>query len=108
MARGMGKIQRTVLAIIRHYRKPMAFAQIHSVILQSLDAARDTQSVETVPDTQLMPKALQRSIRRALHQLTGSRALIAIGEGGMAEPYRYFIHPMLIGMIGNKREARAL
>ncbi len=107
MARGMGRIQRTVLAIIRHYRKPMTFAQIHSVILQSLGAARDTQSVETVPDTQL-PKSLQRSIRRALHQLTGSRALIAISGGGMAEPYRYFIHPVLIGMIGNKREARAL
>jgi hypothetical protein len=42
-----------------------------------------------------------------LHQLTSSLYLIALGDGGMAEPYRYFIHPVMIGML-EKREARAL
>ncbi|MDA9405563.1 hypothetical protein XH80_01865 [Bradyrhizobium sp. CCBAU 45384] len=43
------------------------------------------------------PAALERSARRALHGMVKAKALIALGDGGRAEPHRYFIHPLLIG-----------
>ena len=34
--------------------------------------------------------------------------LIALGSGGRADPHRYFIHPIIIGMMGKTPEADAL
>ena len=37
-----------------------------------------------------------------------SGGLVAIGDGGRADPYRYIIHPLVIGMMGDTPEAGAL
>ena len=52
--------------------------------------------------------SLERSLRRALYRMVRGGELIAIGDGGRAEPYRYFIHPMIIGMMGKTPVADAL
>ncbi len=54
------------------------------------------------------PASLERSVRRALHGMVKDGVLIAIGDGGRAEPHRYFIHPLLIGMWGDKTLEEAL
>jgi hypothetical protein len=41
---------------------------------------------------------LERSLRHTLHRMVSSGGLIAIGDGGRADPFRYFIHPMIIAM----------
>ena len=52
--------------------------------------------------------SFERSLRRALHKLTEDFAVIAIGDGGPSDPYRYFVHPVHIGMMGDTAEAKAL
>jgi hypothetical protein len=37
-----------------------------------------------------------------LHRMVSDEFLIAIGDGGRAEPYRYFIHPLQICLWGDK------
>jgi hypothetical protein len=34
--------------------------------------------------------------------------LIAIGNGGRGDPFRYFIHPLIISRMGDTPKARAL
>jgi hypothetical protein len=55
-----------------------------------------------------LERLFEWSLRRALHGLTGSGALIALCDGGPGDPRRYFIHPFVIGMIGDTAEAREL
>jgi hypothetical protein len=43
-----------------------------------------------------------RSLRRAMKSLVDDHSLIAIGEGGPADPKRYWLNPMMIAMSGNK------
>lgn len=40
--------------------------------------------------------------------MASNGGLLAIGDGGRAEPFRYFIHPLVIGMMGNTPDADAL
>jgi hypothetical protein len=43
-------------------------------------------------------------------RLVEDSRLIAIGHGGPREPFRYFIHPLIIGALAttNQREAKRL
>jgi hypothetical protein len=52
--------------------------------------------------------SFERSLRRALHSLARDKALMVLGEGRPGDPYRYFIHPFVIGMMGDTPEGRAL
>jgi hypothetical protein len=76
----------------------MTFDDIRTVILQELEAETGTR---------LRP-SLVRSLRRALHRMAEGGGLMAIGDGGRADPYRYFIHPLVIGMMGKTSKADAL
>ena len=98
MSRGHGKMQSRLLTTIQAHGKPMTFEAIRAVIRQ----ARDWPA-----DAKLRP-SFERSLRRALHSLTREPFLIAIGDGGRGDPYRYFIHPLLIGMWGDTRLQKAL
>jgi hypothetical protein len=99
MSRGLGRLQNALWMTIRRHGKPMTFDEIRAVIRQGIEAE---------PDTKLRA-SFERSLRRALHRMAeDGGGLIAIGDGGRAEAYRYFIHPLVIGMMGKTPEADAL
>jgi hypothetical protein len=98
MSRGLGRLQRAILFFIRQHGKPITFGEIKTRILAESGA----------PPSDKMHPPFERSLRRALHSLVTSKGLIAIGDGGRAEPYRYFIHPLFIGVMGESDEAHAL
>jgi len=81
MSRGFGRLQRSLMAIIRHHGRPMTFAEIRG------ERRHPTR---------------ERSVRRALRSLVDDYMLIAIGDGGRREPTRYFIHPLIIRKAGDK------
>jgi hypothetical protein len=95
MSRGLGRLQNALLMTIRQHGKPMTFDEIRAEALGGRDGR--------------LSASFERSLRRALHRMAeDGGGLIAIGDGGRAEPYRYFIHPLVIGMMGKTPEAAAL
>ncbi|MCP3462539.1 hypothetical protein [Bradyrhizobium sp. CCGUVB23] len=98
MSRGLGKWQRWVWGTILSHGKPMTFEDFRA----ALDRAAGVG-----PDMVLRP-SVARSLRRALHGMTETGGLIAMGDGGRTEPFRYFIHPLWIGTMGKTPEADAL
>lgn len=93
MSRGLGKWERTLLMLIRAYGKPVTFDVIRSGAIESF-GEKFTPSVE-------------RAMRRALHGLVGKTMVIELGDGGRAEPFRYFIHPMVIGSMQAHKQPEA-
>ncbi|MGO9421177.1 hypothetical protein [Roseiarcus sp.] len=91
MSRGHGHLQNFVQAMISRAGKPMTFEDMRAAILESAG---------TPPTAKLLP-ARERSLRRAVQRLTDDSVLIAIGDGGRGDPFRYFIHPVIIGMISH-------
>ena len=94
MSRGLGKLQRVLFATIQQHGKPMTFDDIRAEAIGGDDVK--------------LTASFERSIRRALHRMVTDGGLIAIGDGGRADPYRNFIHPLIIGMMGKTPEADAL
>jgi hypothetical protein len=90
----LGKMQNALMATIRQHGKPMTFAEMRAT-------ASDQPGVKLRP-------SFERSVRRALHSLTTNNMLIAMGDGGPGDPLRYFLHPLLIGFLGDTPEAKAL
>jgi hypothetical protein len=76
------------MGIIQYHGRPLTFAEIRG---------------DSAPSP-----SLERSVRRALHKLVQNGALIAMGDGGRADPFRYFLNPMLIGMTEDKSQRDAL
>ena len=93
MSRGPGRLQRALWQAIQQHGKPMAFAEIRAEVVEA--------GIWVSP-------SLERSLRRALYRMVSDGELIALGSGGRADPHRYFIHPMIIGMMGKTPEADAL
>jgi hypothetical protein len=94
MSRGLGKLQRVLFLTIQRHGKPMTFNDIRA---------------EAIGDGGfLLATSFERSIRRSLHRMVSDGGLIAIGGGGRADPYRYFIHPTIIAMTGTKEEFAAV
>ena len=89
MSRGFGKIERAVLTIILRHGKPMTFG--------------DMCGTET---GKKFPASLERSFRRAVHQLTKRNVLIAMGDDGPGEPFSYFFHPLFLTEMGKTPEAQ--
>jgi len=89
MPRGLGKVQRMLLGLIREFGEPMTFDQMRLAIgLQTKQRTKQRTKLEP---------SLTRSLRRALHSMVvNSGELIALGNGGRAEPYRYFFHPVTL------------
>jgi hypothetical protein len=88
---------------LRHAGKPMTFAEIFAL-------AYPEGSFEADMIKALGPSKVSgvRSLRRAVHKMVEDQVLIALGNGGPSEPYRYFFHPMLIGMMGDSALQKAL
>jgi hypothetical protein len=99
MSRGLGKMQKGLMAMIRQHGKPMTFEDMRANIRQGIGAK---------PDDAKLRVSFERSMRRALHRLTSDHLLLAMGDGGPGDPLRYFIHPLMIGMMGDTPEAGAL
>ena len=98
MSRGLGRLQNALVVTIRLRREPMTFADIRTFILQERGEVGSKLCV-----------SFERSLRRALHSLVRDKLLMIIGRGGPGDPSRYFLHPLLIGMIGpDTAEGRAL
>jgi len=77
MSRGLGRLQRALLGTILKQRRPLTFAEIRK----------------------MLPLSVERSLRRALHGLVERGGLITIGEGGPADPYRYYFNPMAAALM---------
>ena len=90
--------QRWLLATIRRHGEPITFEELART---GLDQAGEPQ------DAKPRPSAV-RSMRRALHSLVKDGFIAALGEGGRAEPHRYFPSPLLIGMSGGTDEYEAI
>ena len=82
MSRGFGRLQRTLLTIIRRHGKPMTFADIRAEIIRAVGAL----SVEPL-------------MRRTLRRPTSRDALIALGDGRPGEPLRYFIAAAIAALV---------
>ena len=98
MSRGLGRLQRALFAAIQRHGKPMTFEDIRNVIRQDFE----------MDDGAKLYPSFERSLRRALHRMVRTSGLIAIGDGGRGDPYRYFVHPMIIGMMAKTPETEAL
>jgi hypothetical protein len=84
--------------VIESHGKPMTFADIRIKAKQDMGA-----------EWYVTHPSFERSLRRALHTLVCNEILIALGKGRPGNPFRYFHHPFLIGMIGeNTPRGRAL
>jgi hypothetical protein len=98
VSRGFGMWQRWLLHTIKRHGKPMTFEEIERAVLDQAGAP---------PGVRLNPSPT-RSMRRALHGLVKDGSLVALGIGGRAEPHRYFLSVMALGLIcgaGNEYEA---
>jgi hypothetical protein len=107
MSRGLGRLQTALGEMIVLHGKPMTFAEICAIILQKLEVEGGLEVEDGTKLHQLLP-SFTRSMRRALHRMVSCGELIAIGDGGRAEPYRYFIHPLIIWLMGDTPEAHTL
>jgi hypothetical protein len=94
MSRGLGALQRVLWQTIRRHDRPMTFAEIRAEAIGGDDVE--------------LTASFERSLRRALHRMVEGGGLIAIGDGGRSDPHRYFIHPLIIGMMSKTPEADAL
>jgi hypothetical protein len=77
MSRGPGKMQRVILKSLLEKAEPATFAELCG---------------GSVGD--LHPSAV-RSARRALAAMVRDGAVITIGSGGPADPFRYALHPLI-------------
>jgi hypothetical protein len=87
MSRGLGMWQRWLIETIRRHRKPMTFEEIGRAALKQ--AGNEDGRV---------PPSPTRSMRRALHGMVKDGGLVALGMGGRAEPHRYFLSIMVLGI----------
>jgi hypothetical protein len=83
-----------LLGLIREFGEPMTFAEM-------LMAIGLTDKLEAWP-------SLKRSLRRALHSMVVNSELIALGDGGRADPYRYFFHPVTLYLMKDQALQEAL
>jgi hypothetical protein len=88
MSRGFGKWQRWLIAAIRRHRRPMSFEQIREAVLLETGA----------PEGYRLLPSPERALRRALHGMVKDGGLVALGMGGRAEPHRYFLSIVVLGI----------
>ena len=72
--------------MIKRHGKPMTFEDIRAVIRKEFE----------VEDGIKLYSSFERSLRRALHLMVSDGGLIAIGDGGRGDPFRYSIHPRIM------------
>ena len=82
-----------LLGLIREFGEPMTFDQMRL-------AMGLTDKLEAWP-------SLKRSMHRALRSMVGGE-LIVLGDGGRADPYRYFFHPVILYLMKDQALQEAL
>jgi hypothetical protein len=90
--------QRWIFSTIKRHGKPMTFEEIGRAALDQAGAP---------PDVWLR-QSPARSMRRALYGFVEDGVVVALGAGGRAEPHRYFLSIMALGLTcgdGNEYEA---
>jgi hypothetical protein len=101
MSLGLGKTQRLLLHLILDHGRPMTFEDIRSAVKAAYTANQSDPERRSTLAWWVRRPVFERSLRRALHSMLGSW-LIALGEGGRAEPHRYFFHPIQIYLEGDQ------
>jgi len=95
MSRGLGKTQRLLLGLILDHGRPMTFDQLRAAVKAAYtDGVSDPERRSTL-EWWVQRPVFERSLRRALHSML-EWWVIALGDGGRADPYRYYIHPVQI------------
>lgn len=91
-----GTVQRYLVKLVVNSDKPMTFADI-------LACAYPEGSYEgdMVKEFGQVNVGRVRSLRRALKNLVDDETLIAIGEGGPADPKRYWLNPLMMALCDN-------
>jgi hypothetical protein len=105
MSRGLGRLQNALFFTIRQHGKPMTFKDIRVVIRKEFE---EDGKLYSSFEWSLLYSSLERSLRRALHRMVKDGLLVAFGDGGQSDPYRYFFHPMGIAIMCGEPEAHAL
>ena len=92
--------------MIRQHGKPMTFNDIRADIRKQVD--KDGTRYSSL-EWSLLYSPLERSLRRALQRMVRDDVVIAIGDGGRADPHRYFVHPKIMReMCSTEEEFTAL
>ena len=106
MSRGPGALQRALWTMIRQHGKPMTFNDMRADIRKQCD--KDGTRYSSL-EWSLLYSSLERSLRRALQRMVRDDVVIAIGDGGRADPHRYFVHPKIMReMCSTEEEFTAL
>jgi hypothetical protein len=107
MSRGLGTMQRLLLGLILDHGRPMTFDQLRAAVKADYTADQPDPDRRSALEYWVRRPVFERSMRRAIHSLLGWW-LIALGDGGRAEPHRYFFHPTRIDMEGDQTLKAAL
>jgi hypothetical protein len=91
MSRGPGRLQQAIFHTLREHGKPMTWAEMRSEVCKQTGFDEALFSI--------VHNSLERSLRRAMAKMVKDGAVITIGHGGRADPFRYSIDPLLMGMI---------
>lgn len=91
MSRGISKIQKGLFACLLRIGKPVTFDELCRTSLKwgGFD-----------PNTDRFKQSKLRSLRRSLRGQIRDGAIITLGGGGRADPFRYFPHPMILAISG--------
>jgi len=92
MSRGLGKLQRFWLAVAAKGG------------VWTFDEICRSAWPEAYEPGFEMSSSLKRSLRRALKKMVDEHTLIALGNGGPADPFRYCINPSLFSTNDARRD----
>jgi hypothetical protein len=94
MSRGPGDVQRYLFSLLMQTKKPMTFAEILARAYPPGTFNGDMAKVLGGANVGGV-----RSLRRALYKMVKDGTLTAFGKGGRADPHRYYIDAIMLGMI---------
>jgi hypothetical protein len=94
MSRGPGYIQRNIFQLLRDTKRPMTFAEILACAYPPGSFEGDMAATLGGANVGAV-----RSLRRALHKMVKDGTLVALGEGGRADPHRYYFDAMALAII---------
>jgi hypothetical protein len=97
MSRGHGCIQDYLMKMILHSSNPLTFAEIMAIAFPEGSYEADMAKICGGSNVGAI-----RSLRRALRRLCDDGSIMMIGKGGRADPYRYWVDPMMLALFGEK------
>ena len=100
MSQGLGWLQCWLLyrLVAENPAKAVTFDEI-------LMSIRQSWGVNDPGNKELIGPSLKRSLRRALQRLVETEHVVAIGDGGRGDPFRYCVHPLVLASGAGTKEA---